>query len=113
MITEKWVDGDSLFIKLSAPPKAMKYVVPKGFIALDGTSLTVCEVNRQEGWFTFMLVEYTQKKIVIPSKAVGDEVNIEVDVLGKYADAAGEGVRNRVEELERQVEELKKLVGKK
>lgn len=109
-IADKWVDGDSLFVRLKAPPKAMKYIVPKGFVALDGTSLTVCEVNRDEGWFTFMLVEYTQKKIVIPGKEVGEEVNIEVDVLGKYADAAGEGVRERVEELEREVEELKRLI---
>ncbi len=39
---------------------------------MDGTSLTVCEVNRQEGWFNLMLIAYTQKHIIIPHKAVGD-----------------------------------------
>ena len=39
---------------------------------MDGTSLTVCEVNRTEGWFTFMLIAYTQKHIIVPHKAVGD-----------------------------------------
>lgn len=39
---------------------------------MDGTSLTVCEVDRTEGWFTFMLIAYTQKHIIIPHKAVGD-----------------------------------------
>lgn len=38
----------------------MRYIVPKGFIAVDGTSLTVCEVDNEERWFTFMLVAYTQ-----------------------------------------------------
>ena len=38
----------------------MRYIVPKGFIAVDGTSLTVCEVDTEECWFTFMLVAYTQ-----------------------------------------------------
>lgn len=38
----------------------MRYIVPKGFIAVDGTSLTVCEVDNEESWFTFMLVAYTQ-----------------------------------------------------
>jgi riboflavin synthase alpha subunit len=43
------------------------------YIAIDGTSLTVCEVNRTEGWFTFMLIAYTQKHVIIPHKAVGDK----------------------------------------
>eukprot|EP00957_Ditylum_brightwellii_P003157 240374-Ditylum_brightwellii.AAC.1 len=60
----------------------MSYVVPKGFIAIDGTSLTVCEVDMAANTFTFMLVEYTQKKIIVPAKLKGDKVNIEVDVLG-------------------------------
>lgn len=38
----------------------MRFIVPKGYIAVDGTSLTVCEVNHDESWFTFMLVAYTQ-----------------------------------------------------
>ena len=59
----------------------LKFIVPKGFVAIDGTSLTVCEVNSGESWFTFMLIEYTQKKIIVPTKEVGGLVNIEVDVL--------------------------------
>lgn len=41
----------------------MRYIVPKGFIAVDGTSLTVCEVDSEECWFTFMLVAYTQVSV--------------------------------------------------
>ena len=67
--------------QVKAPKELMKYIVPKGFIAIDGTSLTVCKVNFEECWFTFMLIDYTQKHIVVPGKAVGEKVNLEVDVV--------------------------------
>jgi riboflavin synthase len=67
-------EGDSLWLRIGAPAELMRYIVPKGFIAIDGTSLTVCEVNHAEGWFTFMLVAYTQQHIIIPTKQVGDKV---------------------------------------
>ena len=68
------------------PARLLPYIVPKGFIAVDGTSLTVCEVDAAGGWFDFMLVAYTQQKIVIPKKSVGETVNLEVDVLAKYVE---------------------------
>lgn len=105
-ITKKWTDGDSLFIKIQTSPELMKYIVPKGFIAIDGTSLTVCDVDSETNEFTFMLVEYTQKKIIIPAKNVGDLVNIEVDVLGKYSESALAGIMPRIIELEEKVASL-------
>ena len=56
--------------QVKPPARLMPYIVPKGFIAVDGTSLTVCEVDYTEGWFNFMLVAYTQQKIIIPNKPV-------------------------------------------
>lgn len=77
-------------------------------MAVDGTSLTVCEVHRNSdgsGWFNLMLIAHTQKCIVLPHKAVGARVNLEADVLGKYAaEAAGRQVavlEDRVVRLER------------
>eukprot|EP00611_Tribonema_gayanum_P003118 TRINITY_DN12433_c0_g1_i1.p1 TRINITY_DN12433_c0_g1~~TRINITY_DN12433_c0_g1_i1.p1 ORF type:complete len:343 (+),score=136.16 TRINITY_DN12433_c0_g1_i1:361-1389(+) len=93
-------EGDSLWVRVSAPRELMRYIVPKGFIAIDGTSLTVCEVNAKEAWFTFMLVAYTQAHIVLPGKAVGDKVNIEVDVLGKYVERSLASVLDRLDALE-------------
>lgn len=49
---------------MEVPEDLMRYIVPKGFIAVDGTSLTVCEVDQEECWFTFMLVAYTQVRLV-------------------------------------------------
>lgn len=85
-ILSKTVEGDSLWVKVKASPAILPYIVEKGYIAVDGTSLTVCEVDRTEGWFTFMLIAYTQKHIIVPHKGVGDRVNLEVDVLAKYVE---------------------------
>ncbi|KAM2269177.1 hypothetical protein TB2_046924 [Malus domestica] len=79
-------EGDSLWIKVKASKEVLKYVVPKGFIAVDGTSLTVVDVFDKEECFNFMLVAYTQQKVVIPLKKVGSKVNLEVDILGKYVE---------------------------
>ena len=77
-------DEDALWVTIGAPVDVMRYVVVKGYITLDGTSLTVVDVG--EDWFNVTLVAYTQAHIVLPSKSVGDKVNIEVDVLGKYVE---------------------------
>jgi riboflavin synthase len=107
-IIDRWQDEDSLFFKIRVTPDMLKYIVPKGFIAIDGTSLTVCEVDYTEQFFTFMLVGYTQKKIVIPAKLVGEKVNIEVDVLGKYSENALAALVPRLEALEARVESLER-----
>uniref|UniRef100_A0A7S3PVE8 Riboflavin synthase n=1 Tax=Chaetoceros debilis TaxID=122233 RepID=A0A7S3PVE8_9STRA len=117
-IIDRWIDEDSLFFKVKVEPELLRYIVAKGFVAIDGTSLTVCEVNSRldESWFTFMLVEYTQKKIIIPQKKVGELLNIEVDVLGKYSESALAAIIPRIEELESKVksleEQLANAVGK-
>lgn len=77
-------DEDALWVTIKAPAELMRYVVVKGYITLDGTSLTVVDVGQD--WFSVTLVAYTQAHIVMPSKSVGDKINIEVDVLGKYVE---------------------------
>ncbi|XP_058746924.1 riboflavin synthase-like [Vicia villosa] len=79
-------EGDSLWVKVRVEKELLKYIVPKGFIAVDGTSLTVVDVFDDEVCFNFMLVAYTQEKIVVPMKKVGQKVNLEVDILGKYVE---------------------------
>jgi riboflavin synthase len=106
-VANKWQEDNSLFFQIQVPAgNTINYIVPKGFVAVDGTSLTVCEVNPEESWFTFMLVDYTQKKIILPEKEIGDKVNIEVDVLGKYSDSAMKALMPRLEMLESQYETL-------
>uniref|UniRef100_A0A6V7QQD8 Riboflavin synthase n=1 Tax=Ananas comosus var. bracteatus TaxID=296719 RepID=A0A6V7QQD8_ANACO len=79
-------EGDSLWVRVRAPRDLLRLIVPKGFIAVDGTSLTVVGVDDDDGSFDLMLVAYTQQKVVIPTKKVGDKVNLEVDILGKYVE---------------------------
>lgn len=106
-IVSKCPDQDSLVVVVQVAPDLIRYLVPKGFVAVDGTSLTVVDVNPTEATFSFMLVSYTQSKIVVPRKAIGDTVNIEVDVLGKYSEAAlNVQVLPRFEALEAQVSAL-------
>ena len=76
------------------PSRLLPYIVPKGFIAIDGTSLTVCDVDHVAGTFNFMLIAFTQQKVIIPLKAVGDEVNLEVDVISKYVERFDGGMLN-------------------
>ena len=77
-------DGEALWLTVQAPSEIMRYVVPKGFICLDGTSLTVVDVTADS--FSIMLVAHTQKHVILPQKPVGYTVNIEVDILGKYVE---------------------------
>ncbi len=100
-------DADSLWVRLAVNDELLKYIVPKGYIAIDGTSLTVVDVRRgggadgasantapvqlqgsEVGWFSFMLVSHTQQCIIMPTKSPGSAINVEVDVMGKYVEAA-------------------------
>jgi riboflavin synthase len=83
-ILERRPDGSSLGVTFSLPSQLERYVVEKGFIAVDGVSLTVTAVR--PGQFGVALVEYTQAAVTLPGKPVGATVNLEVDVLAKYVE---------------------------
>ena len=61
------------------------YLVPKGYVALDGVSLTLTFVNNKQCRFGIMLITHPQEKIMLGKKEVGSRVKLEVDMLGKYA----------------------------
>ena len=80
-------DENSLRITFKPKNQAMLlYIVEKGFIAINGTSLTITAVDDDAGTFSVMLIAYTQEKVSITSMKVGDEVNIEVDLMGKLVE---------------------------
>lgn len=70
------------------PPNSpvMPYIISKGFIALDGASLTVTSVDDKNRTFGVMLISHTQSKIELGNKQIGDRVNVEVDMVGKYVE---------------------------
>ncbi|TFK56623.1 Lumazine-binding protein [Heliocybe sulcata] len=105
-------DGDSLRITFQLPeptparPSLLPYIIPKGYIAIDGTSLTITGVDDARRTFSVMLITHTQEKITLPQKAIGAKVNIEVDMVGKYVyksvqaalgGESGEGVKGLIE----------------
>lgn len=83
-IVEKRADGNSIAYTFKLRDvKEINYIVEKGFIAVDGTSLTVTGVDYKEATFSIMLVSYSQEKVILAKKEVGGSVNIEVDYTGK------------------------------
>ena len=82
-------EDDSLWVTVESPAELLRYIVPKGFVAVDGVSLTVVEVFPDA--FNFMLIAYSQDHIVLPRKTTGARVNLEVDMLGKYVERFVQG----------------------
>jgi len=76
--------GDSIRLEIEVSPEISRYVVRKGSIAVDGVSLTVNEERDKR--FVLNIIPYSQLKTTIGSKAVGDQVNIEVDIIGRYVE---------------------------
>lgn len=80
-------DGNALTFRLQPREKGvLRYVVEKGYVTLDGASLTVTNVDDDQGWFEIMLIAYTQERVVTASKKAGEEVNVEIDVVGKVVE---------------------------
>lgn len=77
-------DRDALWLTVETDPALMRYIVSKGYVAVDGTSLTV--VDTGPDWFNVTLVDYTQQKIILPRKKPGERVNLEADILAKYVE---------------------------
>ncbi|KAI0094428.1 hypothetical protein BDY19DRAFT_18495 [Irpex rosettiformis] len=92
VIISKQPDGDSVRIQFQLPPpqpsrpSLLPYIITKGYIAIDGTSLTITNVDDEQRSFSVMLITHTQDKITLPKKPLGAKVNIEVDMVGKFVE---------------------------
>jgi riboflavin synthase len=97
-ITERRMEGKSFHLRIRIPPSVTPYVVQKGSIAIDGISLTVNELH--EDWIRLTLIPYTLEKTTLTEKKVGEEVNVEADILGKYVEKVldrGRGTSRRID----------------
>ena len=83
-ILDRQPDGDAVTITFGAPPEVLRYVVPKGSIAVDGVSLTVVDVT--DATFTVALIPHTQEATLLCANPLGWPVNLEADVLAKYVE---------------------------
>lgn len=73
-------------LRFAAPAALMRYLVDKGSIAIDGVSLTVSAVDPETSWFEVSLIPTTLALTTLGERAVGDLVNLEVDVIAKYVE---------------------------
>lgn len=78
-------ENDSVLLTVKAPPEALRYIVEKGFIAVDGLSLTAFDIS--DTGFTISLVAYSRIHTTMGQKKVGDRVNLEADIIAKYVEA--------------------------
>ncbi len=66
-------------LRLSVPPQWMRYIFAKGYIAIDGASLTVSDADRRDGWFEVWLIPETLRATTFADKRAGDALNIEIE----------------------------------
>ncbi len=83
-LNDKRSEGESIRLRFSLDKELLRYVITKGSIAIDGISLTVNEVI--DSGFSVNIIPHTAQNTTILGKKVGDDVNIEVDVIGKYVE---------------------------
>ena len=84
-------EAEALVVSIRAPASVMRYVVEKGFVAVDGTSLTVVNCGAQS--FTVTIIPHTRDNTVFGSRKVGDLVNLEADIIAKYVERVSSGPR--------------------
>lgn len=75
-------DNNAIWLEVETDRKILKYIAPKGSVAIDGTSLTVVDSNSH--CFTVSLIPHTSSVTTLTSHKVGDRVNLEADLLAKY-----------------------------
>lgn len=75
----------SVLWEVAAPPEVLRYVVPKGSIAVEGISLTV--IDRRPASFTFATIPHTLAVTTLGRRQVGQTVNLEADILAKYLES--------------------------
>lgn len=84
-VVRRWErSGQDFVLEVRAPPEVMRYVLYKGSIAVDGISLTVADCG--EDWFRVWIIPHTYRVTNLRARRVGERVNLEADILGKYVE---------------------------
>jgi riboflavin synthase len=87
-------DGESKRIRIRPPRSLLPYIVEKGYIAVDGVSLTVAELDDTS--FTIAMIAYTQEAVIMGRQEIGALVNLEVDIIAKYVERLTQAYRSEV-----------------
>ncbi len=78
------LQGSSSIFKFEAPQDVMRYLVQKGFVAVEGISLTVTQIG--SNYFEVSVLDYTRAHTNLSTHRIGDPVNLEVDIMAKYVE---------------------------
>ena len=81
-IRRRGTDQNAITLAITLAPSLLRYCIPKGSIAVDGVSMTIQSLTRQG--ITLVLIPHTATLTTLGIKRVGDEVNIETDMIGRY-----------------------------
>jgi len=87
--------GQDHVLDITARPELMRYIVLKGSVAVDGISLTVAAANKKG--FRIWIIPHTCEVTALRERSVGDAVNLETDLLGKYVEKFAGGRRSKVQ----------------
>ncbi len=98
-LTWRRPEGNALILNFKAAPELMRYVIPKGSIAVDGVSLTVAFID--ENGFSVSLIPHSADQTTLGRKKPGDLVNLETDLIGKYVEKLLQPYTEKKEEKDR------------
>ena len=82
VISKMTRDDKAIRVKIETRPEILRYIVEKGSITIDGISLTVTDVSSYD--FGVSIIQHTQDETTLTKKKIGDTVNLENDIVGKY-----------------------------
>lgn len=77
-------EGDQVLFRIGAGRKLLDEMIVKGSVAVDGVALTIVDISRAAGWFTFAAIPHTLEITTLGCRRVGDPVNLETDAFGKW-----------------------------
>ena len=77
-------EENAVWYRISAGDEILKHIVEKGSVAIDGISLTVADVQKND--FSVSVIPHTRRETILSDKKIGDAVNLETDVIGKYVE---------------------------
>lgn len=83
-VLEITLDDNAVWYRIGAKPELLRYIVEKGSITIDGISLTVAAVDEKD--FQVSVIPHTRQVTALCEKKIGDPVNLECDIIGKYVE---------------------------
>ena len=84
IVTARRRDENAVWVTIRTGPEILKYIVEKGSICIDGISLTVAAVTAED--FSVSVIPHTGEETTLLDRSVGDMVNLETDIIGKYVE---------------------------